>query len=106
MNNKDNFINTYLGIIFGILILGTVVSASIIETEEISKQLEATNSIVQAFAILKTPVINPMTAKPYHIFVEHITKEDIAYCRKDENCIDIMQIDDLCTREQLGLPTK
>lgn len=106
MDNKDNFKTSYLGIIFGLLIIGIVVSASIIETEEISKQLDATNSIVRAFAILKTPAINPMTAKPYHIFVEHITKEDINYCRKDENCIDIMQIDDLCTREQLGLPTK
>jgi len=55
---------------------------------------------------LKSVKSNPMTSKPYHIFVEHITKEDLAYCRKDENCIDIMEIDDLCNHEQLGLPTK
>lgn len=33
--------------------------------------------------------------KPYMIFLEDITEEDLVACRADEDCLDIMLIDDL-----------
>ncbi len=45
---------------------------------------------------------NPIThwAKPYIITLVDVTQDDLKHCQQDENCLDIMAIKELCTREE------
>ena len=41
--------------------------------------------------------------KPYIITLVDVTQDDLKHCQQDENCLDIMSIKELCTREEWGL---
>ena len=48
-------------------------------------------------------VFTPNTWKKYYIItLVDISEADLKHCKQDENCLDIMSIKELCTREEWG----
>ena len=58
-------------------------------------------AVVLVAVYFKTHSNNPWN-KPYILTLVDVTQDDLKHCQQDENCLDIMSIKELCTREEWG----